>query len=124
MVAINQRVLVALVTILFLTNSYAITYYRHLPFHLTLTPEDNVVVDYDFSGSRGISCSATQPVTIQFGYKGNHKIAALPIKLISDHVPDKREEELADVSGQFNLTTVKDQTPSRKIELACGFLGE
>jgi hypothetical protein len=44
------------------------------------------------------------------------------VKLISDHVPDKRDEELADVSGQFNIVVAANQLSTNNIVVSCDFL--
>jgi hypothetical protein len=118
-----KQMFIGLVSILFLSNGYAATFYRHLPFNLTISSQDNVVVDYDFSENNGITCTTPKPVEITFQYKGNRKTARLPVHLISDHVPNRAGEELADVSGQFDLTPVINQREDEQYELSCGFIG-
>ncbi len=120
MVAIRKpkQLFIGLILILLLSNSHATTFYRHLPFNLTVSSDDHVVVDYDFSESNGITCMADKPVEITFIYKGNKKIARLPVHLISDHVPNRAGEELADVSGQLGLSPANSQD-GEQTELTC-----
>lgn len=87
-----------------MTNTYADKIYRHVPLNVTLAPGDVLVVDYDFAGKKGIQCTSnSKPNWVEFSYKGFKKSAPLPVILQSARVPEQNKEELADVSGQFNI---------------------
>jgi hypothetical protein len=65
MFAIFKRMLIAATSILLLSTSYAATYYRHLPFQVELSANDNVVVDYEFSAKRGVLCTSNQHIPVE-----------------------------------------------------------
>lgn len=87
-----------------------------------MSSHDRVVVDYDFSIKRGIHCEASQPINIQFEYKGEVKNAELPAQLMSDHIPANAREHLADVSGQFTLLGEQNQVLDDEIDVSCDFI--
>lgn len=107
-----------------LTSTYAGTFYRHIPFELAINDTDKVIVDYNFTGHYGIRCTADADTefSIHFVYKGHLKSAALPIILQNATVPDKSTLELADVAGQFNVSS-SDTTPVESgVYLSCDYV--
>ena len=102
---------------------YAALLYRHVPFTVVLNQGDKLVVDYDFSKEKGIHCMANQEgVLISFTYKGYQKTSALPVILQSDHIPDKADEELADVQGQFTILIKSAEISRHADEINCSYL--
>jgi hypothetical protein len=103
--------------------SMAANIYRHVPFTVTMTSQDKVIVDYDFSQQTGIACSAdSQPLQIHFVYKGRAKIADLPVILESAHVPNQDHEELADINGQFTISSDHELYKRQNYVVICHYL--
>lgn len=105
-------------------NTHAATFYRHIPFDLSMNTDDTLVVNYDFKQQSGVHCTGNQKhICINFFYKGNEKNNVLPITLLNDHIPDKKSERLADTLGQF---TIRVQTPAnnslQKVMVSCGYV--
>lgn len=117
------KLLLVFSCLLIFQTSNATQYYRHVPFTLSLTKEDKVTVNYDYSTHSGIHCTSDYTkFFVNFTYKGHAKTAQLPVTLESDHVPVKSNEELANVSGQFTIvidTTVNNHRPH---ELSCDYI--
>ncbi|MBX3709183.1 MAG: hypothetical protein KIT56_10360 [Gammaproteobacteria bacterium] len=109
-------------TITFLTtNTYATTYYRHIPFTLSMNNQDILIVNYDFTEKPGIRCASNQANTrIEFNYKGHEKSSLLPAILIS-HLPEKKYEELTDSSGQLIIYLEKLTIPHHSYEVSCNY---
>lgn len=94
-------------------TAHAADIYKPIPFKLNMSKEDSVNVNYDFSEKKSIICTTNNKhVRIDFTYKGRKKFANLPIILQSDHVPSKKNEALADLSGRFVLSLSASQNKS------------
>jgi hypothetical protein len=120
-----MKYLSALIVIVSITsiNAHAAIFYRHLPFDMSIRKNDVIVVNYDFSDSKGISCSSDKnAVWIDFIYKGFQKSVRLPVNLINDHVPDKEHEELADVNRRFTLSIKENSAPESSYAVKCDYI--
>ena len=105
------------------THASAAKIYRRIPFDVYMNQTDNVVVNYDFTEKRGIHCTASySKLSIDFIYKGHQKSAFLPVTLQSDHVPEMAEEELADVNGQFVISTTKIPPANQQLHVCCDYV--
>lgn len=105
------RFLSLIVTCLVMTNTFATEHYKHIPFKLHMAGRDKVIVNYDFAGQKGITCTANTKQAIgHFIYKGFEKSAHLPFILENARVPSNKLENLADVKGQFNITLAHNDT--------------
>lgn len=114
---------ILITSLLLSTSSQAAVYYRHLPFSLSLSDDDTIIVDYDFKDSPGISCTSSKPSSrISFYYKGYFKSQYLPLSLVNDHVPEKKREALADRSGQFSISPDKSGLNNKTHQIQCDFL--
>lgn len=119
-----MRKLSLIILIIFNTNTYATSLYRHIPFNLSLEAHDTVTVNYDFSEKHGIQCTAdNRGVQIDFAYKGRLKTARLPVTLQAAHIPTKSEEELASLSGQFTLYANQITPSVQRYEVSCDYIG-
>lgn len=109
-------------TIFFLSNVYAEKIYKHVPFHVLINQADILIVNYDFSEKDGIRCSSNNnKILANFSYKGHRKSAHLPLILQSSHVPQTKNEELADIKGQFSLLVNKKQNKIKDDEVTCNY---
>jgi hypothetical protein len=115
------------VVALLLTSAHATLFYRHVPFNLSISYDDKIVVDYNFSEKKGIRCTSNSS-SIQLkdiAYKGHqNKVAALPVTLQSDHIPDpdKKDEMLADVMGKFSLETTGYLPHHKQYDVSCFYV--
>jgi len=120
-----MKTLICLLTTLFLLSNTAQAdpIYKRIPFTATLTNGNTLYVSYDFTEKKAIQCSANPPlVRIDFIYKGHEKSAMLPVILQTHHIPNKKEEVLADVSGQFTLSLHSQSTQVQKAIIHCSYL--
>lgn len=102
---------------------FATTYYRHIPFTVTLKPGDNLVVNYNFSGKFGIKCSASQNNTwVNFLFKGSEKQSPLPVTLQNAHIPQHKQEKLADIEGQFSISSHARGDIMTHFQVSCGYV--
>lgn len=77
--------------------------HKRIPFHHELKENEWLLVEYDFTGKQGIRCTGkSHQIDIEFFYKGRKKFARLPVSL-SNTLPDRPQEELADLQGQLTL---------------------
>jgi hypothetical protein len=120
--SMTYLILFTLITTLF-TSAHAATVYRHIPVDVSLDLADSLVVNYDYTEKRGIRCASNyNKFWIDFVYKGHQKSARLPLILQSDHVPENDDEELADTSGQFIISTNKNQTRDKRVNVRCDYV--
>jgi len=114
------------VTSLLFTNAYAAKFYRRIPvepFTLSLKPGDTLVVNYNFAEKNGVYCTShSNKIRMDYVYKGHQKFTYLPVFLQSHHVPKEGQgEELADASGQFNLSISQNELKDKQYEISCGY---
>lgn len=119
-------VLVSTAAILAFTQTHATKFYKHIPFTTFIGTSDIVVVNYDIEEKNGIVCISTHhKLWIDFVYKGRQKSAYLPVILENTHVPEKKQEELADSNGQFNLLISKSNMDNNgQYEVSCDYVIE
>lgn len=105
-------------------TSFANEIYKHIPFdHIALTQHDQLIINYDFTQKKNVHCEAKNGKAMMvFYYKGHQKTADLPITLESDHIPlpDNTNEALADVSGQFIISTHPSQN-KKEVAIHCQY---
>ena len=104
-------------------NAHATTFYRHVPFNLSMNADDTLVVNYDFQQQSGVHCTSSQKnIYMNFFYKGSEKFNSLPITLVNDHLPDKKSERLADTLGQFTIRTQSSANLQHSYIVSCGYV--
>lgn len=95
---------------------------KPVPFTYKAANNEILVVDYDFSGKSGIKCNAERhQFKIEFLYKGRKKSAALPVTLVN-HVPDKKGQELMDMTGQFKILAANEIKNASAQTISCIYL--
>lgn len=112
--------------LVFTQLAFAQTYYRHIPFTLTLSQGDSVQVDYNYSGKIGIRCVSTKSgIKLHYAYNGHEKVTLLPAILQSDHIPETTMEQLADVDGEFALKYHDGNMASKKLnKITCTYVNK
>jgi len=97
-----------IITLSMTTTTQAATFYRHLPFHIAMKPDDTLIVEYDMTTHTGLSCIAHDSgLRAKFSYKGHKKSAALPV-VLKMQVPAHPHEELADLKGHLTIFVDKN----------------
>lgn len=111
------------ITIAVIPTSYAALYYRHVPFTLALSHTDTVIVDYDLSDASGLRCTSNQKAfALGYNHKGYFKSAHLPVSLVSNRIPEKKQEKLADQAGQFTINLEKPGADDQRFQVQCDYL--
>lgn len=106
------------------STAFATIYYRHIPLTVSLKSGDKLIVNYDFAGKAGIRCIASSPNTwVHFIFKGHAKTARLPITLQNAHIPHGNREALADIEGQFSVSTQEPFDISKHYIVNCNYTG-
>src|SRR3990167_6962188 len=94
--------------------AHAATIYHQVPFNLSMSNEDTLIINYDYTAKTGVRCyGSDHTFWIDFTYKGYQKSARLPVTLQS-RVPNKQQEELADTTGQFNILMDKEKESTKR----------
>lgn len=98
-------------------------HYRRVPFNLTVSVSDVLIINYDMSNHAGVSCTSdVEPVMIDFNHHGHDKVAQLPVVLQNNHVPMESYEELADTIGQFKIYMEKQEHEINEFQVTCRYL--
>lgn len=102
-------------------SSLAATFYRHVPFKMTIHEQDQIHVEYDFAAKLGVQCSANKNGPwLDYRYKGRAKSGPLPVILQNTHIPPSGQEELADIQGVFAIY-IKTQK-KQSYEVKCDYV--
>lgn len=115
------RLSIVCFALLFSAITHADSLYRQrLPTTVPMTSQDKLYVSYDFSAKTGIRCTTNNKnVRVDFIYKGKEKTAFLPVVLQNDHIPHKKEEVLADISGRL---VIYGEEETQGFDVKCEYL--